>query len=114
MTITFGSMVKLPDPLHGGAYPSVTVYDYRHDEDRVRLQLNDTGVLLTFLPYDTRDLRIQKYLMSIGSNGVYYTRRSSNVELALDLPSLKVKDTAVGMALHEFAESYFPQYLAYR
>jgi hypothetical protein len=31
-----------------------------------------------------------------------------------DLPSLKVKDTAVGTALHEFAESYFPQYLAYR
>jgi hypothetical protein len=49
-----------------------------------------------------------------GSNGVYYTRRRSNVELALDLPSLKVKDAAVGTALHEFAESYFPQYLAYR
>jgi len=114
MTITFGSMVQFPDPLHGGAYPSVTVYDYRHDEDRVRLQLNDTGVLFTFLPYDTRDLRIQKYLTSIGSNGVYYTRRRSKVELALDLPSLKVKDTAVGTALHEFAESYFPQYLAYR
>jgi len=114
MTITFGSMVQFPDPLHGGAYPSVTVYDYRHDEDRVRLQLNDTGVLFTFLPYDTRDLQIQKYLTSIGSNGVYYTRRSSNVELALDLPSLKVKDTAVGTSLHEFAESYFPQYLAYR
>jgi hypothetical protein len=105
---------QLPDPLHGGAYPSVTVYDYRHDEDRVRLQLNDTGVLFTFLPYDTRDLQIQKYLRSIGSNGVYYTRRSSNVELALDLPTLKVKDTAVGTSLHEFAESYFPQYLAYR
>src|SRR5208283_5188857 len=66
----FGSMVKIPDPLHGGAYPSVTVYDYRHDEDRVRLQLNDTGVLFTYLPYDTRDLQIQKYLTSIGSNGV--------------------------------------------
>jgi len=25
-----------------------------------------------------------------------------------------VKDTAVGTSLHEFAESYFPQYLAYR
>jgi hypothetical protein len=24
MTITFGSMVKIPDPLHGGAYPSGT------------------------------------------------------------------------------------------
>src|SRR5258706_15724751 len=70
MTITFGSMIPFPDPLHGGAYPSVTVYDYRHDEDRVRLQLNDTGVLFTFLPYDTRDLQIQKYLRSIGSNGV--------------------------------------------
>ena len=58
--------------------------------------------------------QIQKYLTSIGSNGVYYTRRSSNVELALDLPSLKVKDAAFGTALHEFAESYFPQYLAYR
>ncbi len=34
MTITFGSMVPFPDPLHGGAYPSVTVYDYRHGEDR--------------------------------------------------------------------------------
>jgi hypothetical protein len=114
MTITFGSMVKLPDPLHGGADPSVTAYDYRHDEDRVRVQLNDSGVLYTYFPYDTRDPQIQKYLTSIGSNGVYYTRRSSNVELALDLPSLKVKDTAVGTALHEFAESYFPQYLAYR
>jgi len=31
-----------------------------------------------------------------------------------DLPSLKLKDAAVGTALHEFAESYFPQYLAYR
>jgi hypothetical protein len=72
------------------------------------LQLNDIGVLFTFLPYDTRDLQIQKYLASIGSNGVYYARRSSNVELALDLLSLKVKDTAVGTALHEFAESYFP------
>ncbi len=51
---------------------------------------------------------------STGSNGAYYTRRSSNVELALDLPSLKVKDTAVGTALHELEESYFPQYLAYR
>jgi hypothetical protein len=114
MTITFGSMVPFPDPLHGGAYPSMTVYDYRHDEDRVRLRLNDIGVLFTFLPYDTRDPQIQKYLTSIGSNGVYYARRSSNVELALDLPSLKVKDTAVGTALNEFAESYFPQYLAYR
>ena len=55
---------------------SVTVYDYRHDEDRVRLQLNDTGLLYTFFPYDTRDPQIQKYLTSIGSNGVYYTRRS--------------------------------------
>jgi len=78
------------------------------------LQLNDTGLLYTFFPYDTRDPQIQKYLTSIGSNGVYYTRRSSSVELALDLPSLKVKDSAVGAALHEFAESYFPQYLAYR
>jgi hypothetical protein len=43
-----------------------------------------------------------------------FARRSSNVELALDLPSLKLKDAAVGTALHEFAESYFPQYLAYR
>ena len=114
MTITLGSMVQFPDPLHGGAYPSVTVYDYRHDEDRVRLQLNDTGVLDAYFPYDTRDRQIQKYLTSIGSNGVYYTRRSSNVELALDLPSLKVKVAAVGTALHELAESYFPQYLAYR
>jgi hypothetical protein len=114
MTITIGSMVQFPDPLHGGAYPSVTVYDYRHGEDRVRLQLNDTDVLFTFFPYHTRDLQIQKYLTSIGSNGVYYTRRRSNVELALDLPSLKVKDAAFGTALHEFAESYFPQYLAYR
>src|SRR6266852_1845503 len=54
-TITFGSMVQFPDPLHGGAYPSVTVYDYRHDEDRVRLQLNDTGVLEAYLPYDPPD-----------------------------------------------------------
>jgi hypothetical protein len=54
--------------------------DYRHDEDRVRLQLNDTRVLFTFLPYDTRDPQIQKYLTSIGSNGVYYTRRSSKVQ----------------------------------
>jgi hypothetical protein len=114
MTITLGSMVQFPDPLHGGAYPSVTVYDYRHDEDRVRLQLNDTGVLASFLPYDTNDPQIQKYLTSIGSNGVYYTRRSSNVELALDLPSLKVKDATLGTALHELEESYFPQYLAYR
>ena len=50
MTITFGSMVPFPDPLHGGAYPSVTVYDYRHGEDRVRLQLNNTDVLFTFSP----------------------------------------------------------------
>jgi hypothetical protein len=48
MTITFGSMIPFPDPLHGGAYPSVTVYDHCHDEDRVRLQLNDTGVPFTF------------------------------------------------------------------
>jgi hypothetical protein len=41
-------------------------------------------------------------------------RRRSNVELAFDLPSLKVKDAAFGTALHEFVESYFPQYLAYR
>jgi hypothetical protein len=90
----------------------VTVYDYRHDEDRVRSQLID--ILFTFFPYDTRAPHIQKYLTSIGSNGVYYTRRRSNVELALDLPSLRVKDAAVGTALHEFADSYFPQYLAYR
>ena len=92
----------------------MTVYDYRHGADRVRLQLNDTGVLFMYLPYDARDPQIQKYLASIGSNGVCYTRRSSKVELALDLPGLKVKDTAFGTALHEFAESYFPQYLAYR
>ena len=92
----------------------MTVYDYRHDEDRVRLQLNDTGILYMFFPYDTRDPQIQKYLTSIGSNGVYYARRRSKVELALDLPSLKVKDAALGIALHEFTESYFPQYLAYR
>jgi hypothetical protein len=114
MTITFGSMVQIPDPLHRGAYPSLTVYDYRHNDDRVRLQLNDTGVLYMYLPYDTRDLQIQKYLRSIGSNGVYYTHRSSKVELALDLASLKVKDAAFGTALHEFAESYIRQYLAYR
>src|SRR5260370_18872875 len=113
MTITIGSMVQFPDPLHGGAYPSVTVYDYRHGEDRARLQLNDTDVLFTFLPYDTRDLQIQKYLTSIGSNGVYYTRRRSNVELTLDLASLNVKDAAFATSLHDFAESYFPQYLAY-
>ncbi len=114
LTISFGSMVQFPDPLHGGAYPSLTVYDYRHDEDRVRLQLNDTGVLEAHLPYDTRDPQVRKYLTSIGSNGAYYTRRSSTVELALDLPSLKVKDAAVGTALHELEESYFPQYVAYR
>ena len=114
MTITFGSMVPFPNPLHGGAYPSVTVYDYRHDEDRVRLQLNDIGILFTYFPYDIHDPQIQKYLTSIGSNGVYYTRRNSKVELALDLSSLKVKDSALGTALHEFSESYFPQYLAYR
>jgi len=78
------------------------------------LQLNDTGILYMFFPYDTRDPQIQKYLTSIVSNGVYYARRRSKVELALDLPSLKVKDAALGIALHEFAESYFPQYLAYR
>jgi hypothetical protein len=114
VTITFGSMAQFPDPLHRGAYPSVTVYDYHHDEERVRLQLNDTGVLFTYFLYNTRDPQTQKYLTSIGSNGLYYTRRSSNVELALDLPSLKVKDSAFGTALHEFADSYFPQYLAYR
>ena len=73
------------------------------------MQLNDTGILYMLFPYDTRDPQIQ-----IGSNGVYYARRRSKVELALDLPSLKVKDAALGIALHEFAESYFPQYLAYR
>jgi hypothetical protein len=44
-------------------------------------------------------------------HAILETRR---LELALDLPSLKVKDAAFGTALHEFAESYFPQYLAYR
>ena len=92
----------------------MTVYDYRHGEDRVRLQLNDIGILFTYFPYDIHDPQIQKYLTSIGSNGVYYTRRNSKVELALDLPSFKVKDAAFGTALHEFSESYFPQYLAYR
>src|SRR5260221_12348271 len=102
MTITFVSMVPFPDPLHGGAYPSVTVYDYRHDADRVRLQLHDTGIHYMFFPYDTRDPQIQKYLTSIGSHGVYYARRSSKVVLALDLPSLNVEDAALGTALHEF------------
>jgi len=91
MTITSGSMVKNPAALHGGAYPSVTVYDYRHGDDRARFQLNDTGVIHTYLPYDVNDMEVWKYLTSIGSNGVYYLRRSSNTELALDLPSLKVK-----------------------
>ncbi len=54
MKITFGSMVQIPDPLHGGAYPSLTVYEYRHDEDRVRLQLNDTGVLYMYLSSSSR------------------------------------------------------------
>ena len=43
VTITIGSMAPFPDPLHGGAYPSVTVYDYRHDEDRVRLRRQDAA-----------------------------------------------------------------------
>ena len=81
MTITVGSMVQFPDPLHGGAYPSLTVYDYRHDEDRVRMQINDTGILAAYFPYDTRDPQVPKYVTSIGYNGGYYTRRSSNVEL---------------------------------
>jgi hypothetical protein len=57
----------------------VTVYDYRHGEDRVRFQINDTGVLFMFFPYDTRDPQIQKYPTSIGINGVYYTRRISSI-----------------------------------
>jgi hypothetical protein len=100
-----------------GFEPSVPLRNPRADgrlSRHARLQLNDTDVLFTFFPYDTRDPQIQKYLTSIGSNGVYYARRRSNVELALDLPGLKVKDAAFGTALHEFAESYFPQYLAYR
>jgi len=99
-----------PAPPNGSCYCRLAPkFEYR-----VRLQLNDTDVLFTSFPYDTRDPQIQKYLTSIGSNGVYYARRRSNVELALDLPSLKVKDAAFGTALHEFAESYFPQYLEYR
>jgi len=90
----------------------VTVYDYRQDGDRVRLQVNDTGVLFTYFPYDTRDPQIQKYLTPIGSNGAYYTRRSSNVELALDLPNLKVKDAAFGTRCMSLRNP--TQYVAYR
>src|SRR5258708_22264255 len=114
ITITFGSMVQFPDPLHGGAYPSVTVYDYRHDQDRVRLQLNDTGVFYASFPYDTRDPQVRKYLTSICSNAPYSTPPTTNLDLALDLPSPKAKDTAVRTALHELEDSYFPQHLAYR
>jgi hypothetical protein len=60
---------------------------------------SDIGILFTHFPYEIHDPQIQKYLTSIGSNGVYYTRRKSKVELALDLPSLKVKDGALGSAL---------------
>ena len=114
LTITIGKMVPFPDPVTGGAYPSLTVYDYRHGEDRARIQINDTGVLVGFFLHDLTNTQTQKYLTSIGSNGPYYTRRSSNVDLSLNLPSLGVKDNASGFALHELEESYWPQYLAPR
>jgi hypothetical protein len=114
LTITFGKMVSLPDPLTGGAYPSLTVYNYHHDDDSACMQLNDTGVLTAFFLHNIADAETQKYLTSVGSNGPYYIRRSADVDLTLDLRSLKVKDKASGFALHELEESNWPQYVAYR
>jgi hypothetical protein len=114
LTITFGKLVSLPDPLTGGAYPSLTVYNYHHDDDWACMQLNDTGVLTAFFLHNIADPETQKYLKSVGSNGPYYIRRSADVDLTLDLPSRKLKDKANGFALHELEESNWPQYVAYR
>jgi hypothetical protein len=114
LTITYSKLITLPDPLTGGAYPSLTVYNYHHEDDWACMQINDTGVLAAFFMHDIRDVDTRKYLASIGSNGPYYVRRSSNVDLALDLRSLQVKDRATGFALHELEESSWSQYLPYR
>ena len=41
-------------------------YYYRHGEDGIRMQINDTGILAAYIPYDTRDPQVWKYLTSIG------------------------------------------------
>ncbi|MGH2616933.1 MAG: hypothetical protein ACRDJC_17000, partial [Thermomicrobiales bacterium] len=112
--VTEGNFVRHPDPLHGEGYPSLTIYDYWSGDDRARVIFNDTGVLDGFVPYNQRDPQIQQFLTENGTNGLYYTRRVSEVTLDLNLPSLGITDSSTGGALHELQESYFPQYIAPR
>jgi len=114
VTLTIGRFVEHPDPLHGGAYPSLTVYDYRKGDDSARIRFDDSRIEAGYFLYDIGNPDNQKFYKSIDSNGSYYSRRESTAELLLDMPSIGLKDKVTGPSLHEFQEFYFPQFLAPR
>lgn len=110
MTVCEGIFKQHPDPLHGGGYPTQTIYQYWLDDNKAEVILNDSAILDGFFPYDIHDANTQRFLAANDVNGLYYTRRNSNVTLNIDLPGLGLSDTAEGTALHELQESYIPQY----
>lgn len=112
LTITEGICLPHPDPIHGGGYPTQTVYQYWLNDDKLVVIFNDTGVIDGVINYDIHDPVTQQFLTDNDTNGLYYTRRSSNISLNFDMQSLNVKDSAEGNALHELQESYFPQHTA--
>jgi len=110
LTITEGVYKPHTDPLHGGGYPTQTVYQYWLDDDKAVVILNDTGILDGRLSYDIEDAQTRQFLAANDVNGLYYTRRNSSITLKLNIPERNIADTTEGTALHELQESYFPQH----
>lgn len=112
LTITEGIYKPHTDPLHGGGYPTQTVYQYWLNDNKAVVILNDIGIIDGRISYDIEDTYIRQFLTANGVNGLYYTRRISTITLKLDIPTLNLSDTAEGTALNELQESYFPQHTA--
>ena len=112
ITVSEAVFAQHPDPIHGGGYPTETTYQYWNGNDKASVTLNDIDIIDGYLPYDISDLNTKQFLKEHGVNGLYYSRRASNVELNFDIQTLGVTDSVNGTSLHELQESYFPQYIA--
>lgn len=110
ISVCEGIFKQHPDPLHGGGYPTQTLYQYWVGDNKAEVILSDFAVLDGYFPYDIHDAAAQRFLSENSVNGLYYTRRNTTVSLKLDMPELNITDNAEGTALHELQESYFPQY----
>lgn len=112
ITVSEAVFASHPDPLHGGGYPTQTTYQYWVNNDKASVIFNDTSVLYGYLPYDVTDIETQQFIEDHGTNGLYYTRRNSEVELKFDIQSIGLVGSGTGVSLHELQESYFPQYIS--